>query len=220
MSRRTGRRRRSGRPSGPRFLRPGGNSRQLRRDAELVDPIGVGLLADAASSFDHVEEHLFGRATTCVGHQGELRAVGHHVVEFFLAEGAGADDVNVVSLGRADQGERGPGAASGVFDDGAAGAQVAVLLGLGDNAERHAVFHAAGGVLPFEFGEDPGRALGNDTAKLDEGGVADGAEDGGHWSLVCPVSGFSRWSLIVSRWQKPDRGGTISCVAISSIHSP
>src|SRR5436305_1554327 len=82
-----------------------------------------------------------------------------------------------MAFSRGGERERCARAATGVLDDCAARFQAAVFLRGGDHRNGHAVFHAAGGVLPLELHEDRGAVRRDDFAQLNEGRVADRVED-------------------------------------------
>jgi len=85
------------------------------------------------------------------------------VIELFLAEGFRADHVNAVALGRAHESQRGAGRAAGVFNQRVPGRHAAVFFGGGDQAQGHAVLHAARRILKLELSQDPGAVPGNDA---------------------------------------------------------
>ena len=100
--------------------------------------------------------------------QRELGAERAHVVALLPAEGVGGDDVQRVTLRRADEGERHARAAARVLDYRAAGREPAVALGGLDHRERHAVLHAAGGILVFELDENARAPLRGDPPEWNE----------------------------------------------------
>ena len=106
-----------------------------------------------------------------------LRAQDPHMVELLPGEGIRGHDVQRIALHRADEGQRDAGAAAGVFDDGAARRQAPVRLRRFDHGERHAVLHAAGGILVFQLQQDAGAVPGHDVAQGHQRGVADAVQD-------------------------------------------
>jgi hypothetical protein len=145
--------------------------------AQLIDPVGAGLAADAARLFDHRLEQPLGRLPSLAGDDDQVGAERRHLVPLLAAEGVGGDDADAVAAHGAHEGERGPGAAAGVLDDGVSGMQPAVGRGAVDDGARHPILHAAARVLPLELDEDGAAPFGDDPAQRDEGGVADGLED-------------------------------------------
>src|SRR6185312_252759 len=70
------------------------------------------------------------------------------------------------------------GASGGVFHDRAAWRETTVGLGGLDHRERHAVLHAARGVLALDLEQDAGTVRRRDAGERDEGRVADAVQDG------------------------------------------
>ena len=123
---------------------------------ELIRPVRVRLLAQPASGFDHVQDQLLRGEASLAADERELGAERSHLIQLLRAERIGADDLQTVASGGADQRERRPRAAARVFDDGVSGLQPSVLLGTRDHEIRHPVLEAAGRVLPLELHEDVG----------------------------------------------------------------
>src|SRR5262249_5442875 len=100
-------------------------------------------------------------------------------VVLLLADGGGGDDADRRPLGRAAERQRGPGAAAGVLNDGAAGPETSVLLGALDRRERHPVLHRRGRVVSLHLYQHAGVTGRDDMTELHERRSADGLEDGG-----------------------------------------
>src|ERR1700746_1675195 len=82
-----------------------------------------------------------------------------------------------MALDRTHECERDSRAPACVFDDRAAWLEASVGLGGLDHGESHAVFHAAGGVLTFDFEQNPRTVRGDDVAKRQKGCVTDKREN-------------------------------------------
>ena len=84
-----------------------------------------------------------------------------------------------MALHGADQGKGNAGAAAGIFDDGAVRRETAVGFRSLDHGESHAVLHAAGGILAFDFEKDAGVVRGCDAAQGQQGSVTNAMQDVG-----------------------------------------
>ncbi len=87
-----------------------------------------------------------------------------------------AHDAVALEPGRHGQGDA--GVAGGRLQDGAAGRQPAVLLGLFDHVERGAVLDGAGRVAVLQLGPDPDLGGRRQAREADQRRVADGRERG------------------------------------------
>src|SRR5262249_51965610 len=80
---------------------------EVTRDAvlvlELVGPIGVRLLAQPTSGLDHVEDELLRREAALARYEREICTERRHLIQLLGAERVGADDVEAISLGGADE---------------------------------------------------------------------------------------------------------------------
>ena len=128
------------------------------------------------AAFNHVEDELLGGAPAFAGRQRQLGAESGHMVELVAAERVGGDDAQAIAFRRADEGERGAGAAAGVFDDKAIGLEPAIAFGAFDDGLGHPILHAARRVLPFELDEDSCAAGRRHPAQRDQRGFADRLE--------------------------------------------
>ena len=86
--------------------------------------------------------------------------------------------MKIVALDRADHRQGRPGAAAGVFDDPHAFAKGAALFRAVDHRQRHAVLVRAGRIEVFELDVHVGGAGRNDLAQPEDGGAANGMQDG------------------------------------------
>ena len=76
--------------------------------------------------------------------------------------------MRLVAERRADHRQRAAGAPAGVFDDPAAGAELAAGHGALDHRERHPVLHAAGGIGALPLHPDLDAVVGDDILQADE----------------------------------------------------
>src|SRR5579883_2960728 len=97
--------------------------------------------------------------------------------DFLLAHLVGNDEDQAIAFLRRDERQAEAGIARGGFDQGAARAELAVTLRRLDKREPDPVLDRARGVLVLELGEEPARPR-IEARKLDQGGIADGFEDG------------------------------------------
>jgi len=81
------------------------------------------------------------------------------------------------AAGRAGEGERGSGAASGVLHHRSGRRETPGSRGRLDDRRRHAILHAPGGVVAFELQEDACMTVRNDPVELDQGSPSDRAHD-------------------------------------------
>ncbi len=179
-----------------RYLRPESTSRVTTvasgpsRSPTRMAPITLapaGPPADLSRGLDHRRDELPGDEPAVAGNDRQLRAERGHLGELVFAEGIRGDDVQPISLRRADQGERSAGTAAGVLHHGVAGRQSSIFLGPPDHRLRHPVLHAAGRVLALGFHQDPGAAGRHDPAQFHQRGIADclqlAGADIGHRSI-------------------------------------
>ena len=75
-------------------------------------------------------------------------------LDFFRSLRFRNDDVAPVPFGVTDDGQTNSSVAGGAFDDGAAGFQPTICLGVGDDAECGAVFHRTTGIHEFRFAKN------------------------------------------------------------------
>ncbi len=99
------------------------------------------------------------------------------MLELLARKGIRRHDMQGIAFDRADQRQRYPGAAPGVFDHGAAGLQAPVGLGCLDHGQRHPVLHAAGGIFVLQFQQDARAIARRDPAQGQERGIADPLQD-------------------------------------------
>src|SRR5690606_27041996 len=95
-----------------------------------------GLVGDAFGDVDVVVGRVAGDVG---GGDDDLGAEGAEAVDLLLAHLVGHGEDGLVALGCGGHGGAHAGVAAGVLDDGAAGLEQAVLLGLVDDVPRHAV---------------------------------------------------------------------------------
>ena len=137
---------------------------------ELVDVEGAGDFG--GDFFGHVLV-VFGMALADVraGH-ADLGAERPQMLDLLARHLVGDDQHDVVALGDADLRQAKPGIAGGRLDDGAAGRQPPVALGIGDHRQRDAILDRAAGVLAFQLDEQPA-AAGVELGELDDRRFAD-----------------------------------------------
>ena len=90
--------------------------------------------------------------------EDELGAEGPQQGAALLGHGLGHGQDDVVAARRTDHRQRDAGVAAGRLDDGAAGLELAGLLGGVDDRDADAVLHPVGGVVELELGGDGGAA--------------------------------------------------------------
>ena len=142
----------------------------------LVDVEGVlGLAGYALGGLDVVLRGVAGDVGGGDDHLGP-EALEH--VDLLEAHLVGHGEDAAVALHGGPHGDAEAGVAGGVLDDGAAALDLAAFLGLVEDEHGHAVLDGAGGVHVLALDEDGGHPGLDDLVQADEGGVADGVEDG------------------------------------------
>ncbi|KAG1439089.1 hypothetical protein G6F57_019568 [Rhizopus arrhizus] len=126
--------------------------------------------------------------------QDHLGAIGAHQLAAFHREGLDHGGHELVAARGGDHRQRHAGIAGGRFDDRVAGLEQATCFGIEDDRQRQAVLHRAARVERLDLGVDADLRW-RQALQLDDGGVADGIEDGvvqGHGSA--PETGPRRAS--------------------------
>lgn len=138
---------------------------------ELVGPDGVGDGGGVAAGLVVVVVRMV------VGDGGDRvdgRAQEPEQVDLALGLRVWHVDDEIVAPGAADVREPDAGVARRAFDDGAAGAEVALLFGIPDDIQGGTIFDTAARVLEFGFAEDFTAGFVGESVQADERGVADG----------------------------------------------
>src|SRR5208282_6213223 len=150
----------------------------VRDIVELIGPNGAVRLA-----LGELVRHALGNVHVIAGilvwdggYQVKLRTAEPQHVLLFLALRLGHDDHGAVAARVADECQADAGVPGGAFDDDAARAQLAALLGVLDDVERCPVLDRTAGVEEFGLAEDRATGLFGGAPQLDQRRVSDGAD--------------------------------------------
>ena len=102
------------------------------------------------------------------------------VRQLLLGERVGRDDVQRISLDRADERERAARAAARVLDNGLPRLQSTITFGALDHRERHSVLVGARGVRRFELHPHLGQAWVDEPSQSYERSVPDSRQHSVH----------------------------------------
>ena len=125
---------------------------RVRQVIVLVGVEGVGRFLAEAAGHRVVAARVFGGHIDGANHY--LGAHGAQNVLLFLALLVAHHEDGAVAFGHGGQGQAHARVAAGALDDGAAGLQLARLLGVVNHADGHAVLHRVAGVEILDFGQD------------------------------------------------------------------
>ena len=156
------------------------------RVVELVRRIGTRFTRQIGCTLDHVLDVLRRDAPRPFDRRDdfELRTEGAHELQSLLAEAVGDDDPRGVALRSADEGERRPGAATGVLDDRRPRLEERVALRAFDHRERQPILHRARWIQILELHPELGAVWRRERLQANERCVPNRREDArlGHCS--------------------------------------
>jgi hypothetical protein len=97
-----------------------------------------------------------------------------HRAQLLASKGIRRDDFEIIAFDSTNESQGGARAATSVFHNGHARAQITPLFGLFNHRQRHAVFIRASRIVIFQLNINVGAVSRNNFLQLDEGGVANG----------------------------------------------
>lgn len=144
---------------------------------ELIAPPVPGPRTQVASRSNHFLDECLGDSLVVAPDIGDASAERLHHATLLVAEGVGKHDLEVVSLRRANEGQRNAGRASRVLDNRATWHKTATRLGGLDRRSSHSVLHAPGRIGPLQFHEDRCRTRCGHVADVYQRRVADAGQN-------------------------------------------